>query len=70
MYSAKDYDEIMQSDKAKVCYFCDKKYDIPVSWTCQTTPETEQLEEEDSSDTDSDDDNDTASEQGAKEIPA
>ena len=60
----------MQSNKAKVCYSCDKKYDLPASWTSQKTAETEQLGEEDSSDTDSDDDNDTASEQDAKEIPA
>ena len=61
--------ELLQTKLAQICFFCNKKYQIPDTWAAEDTPQTEPIEDDDSSDSSSGDDNDTASEAEAQRLP-
>ena len=69
IYNDADYAELIRSKRAKVCFFCNRKYQLPDAPNNADKPQPEPVEDGDSSDISSDDDNDTTSEDEARKLP-
>ena len=69
LYNDANYIELMQTKRAKICFFCNKKYQLPDAQNNDDKPQPEPIEDGDSSQSSSDDDTDTASEDEARSLP-